>query len=100
LLISFCLCNFNFSILHCACNHRISVALCFSHFNIAVSFGFCFSYFAKTVLLGNTFFGFINGFSSGFFAQCFEIARFIANIGYVYVDEFQTYFSQFGFHVG
>ena len=69
--------------------------------NANVTFAICHSFSGLTdfFLLGYADLGFVDGFGGCFFTQSFDVAAFVFDIRYVYVDQFQTNLFEFSIDI-
>ena len=74
-------------------------SVCLCHLDALIHIGVRFADGAVAFLLGNGFLRIVDGLCGSFAAKRGDVARLIADIGYVYVDEAKADFLELGFHV-
>ena len=68
--------------------------------DVFVTVGFGLTDFTETVLFGDTLLGLVDGLGGSFLTERLDVARLVADVGHVDVDQLETDLPQLGFDVG
>ena len=76
------------------------VTQCLGDADVFVTVGLGLTDFTETVLFGDALLGLVDGLGGGFLTERLDVARLVADVGHVDVDQLQTDLSQLSLDVG